>query len=1235
MRLKILEIENFGVYRDKRLEFSDAGLHVIYGANEAGKTTLLQLLRDTLFGFPHVSNYANMVSGREVAASCTLTLRDGDELRMRRRKGRKETVSGANISSGDPVREEQWEQILQGATPELFHNVFAFSLSELTRGQESLAHAKLSEALFGGGIGGLRRFQNLRQAVTNEAVEIYNPRGRNQVINQLLRRIGEQQREIREQVFLPSRFDQLQAEIEESESDRERYRQQLTVLRSQLERVRRLSQSQPLCRELAEVQAAWHSLHDVDVVPDGDQEKLERLTATLESLVADLAEDRRKIELLEATVKISDTLPVEEDLARWFAEAEQLYQQVDQIQGYRRDTPRRRAEAESLLQIVDGQVRQWLPGGDLKKLDSMPLRRLDAEKCRQWAERISRSVTKLETLEARREELVGEIELLQEILSAKNESAVARKPACVAGREYLRESTILDDLDEEHQRLADRLEAADRALASGLSDRDAETPITSETGPNETGPNETGVSETGDGTRAEFLWASLAPPAVSEAQGFQLSLTKVEDEFEDAKRELDRCLAEVVRLEEEIRDFVDRQAIPDPDQLTIKRSQRDAILQTLLQEARKGSTENIDELAGSYGEMVSQVDRLADQLLSSANEVARLQRQKQERSRATERAKVLQDQSQESEQRRDSVLNAWQRCCAMTGLNAITPSVFLDWRRQWELALETWLRWKEVGRRRRQAEIDCQRWMAIWKECCPDLHLSETSVQELEAEIERLQRFETERESAAKRLAELELKCEEIGKQLVKVEAEQTTIRGEWTHWQTANDLPSEWTPDLVAVVANELATLQGQAARASDLQRRADEMTNDMNSFVARLLDSCQAMADHFPHRAKELVEMVRADREAEATRELFRFLDDQRQLAQKRQLREEQRETLLNELEAKVARRKHIEGQLSDMYGQVGAADEAAFRQRIAQSTRRREVADRRQNLREKLLVLAGDVDIPSWQVECAASVGHDLADQESQLGGKLSDAESGLEASVQRVAILREQFAAASRATTALSASQHLESLRAELSAAVERWAPLMLAKELMDRALAQFEREHQPAMLTRVAQLLSHMTDGRYIQVTRRFDQGQSLVVQRDNGDYLLPEQLSTGTREQLYLAIRLAFVLHYCDQHEPLPIVMDDVLVNFDDRRARATIEVLENLSTDVQVILLTCHQRTVEMCGDVCANSSPIILGRANSPATSPATSDSISADTADDSPQPRRRRRPAPSAGQGTFFDS
>jgi uncharacterized protein YhaN len=100
----------------------------------------------------------------------------------------------------------------------------------------------------------------------------------------------------------------------------------------------------------------------------------------------------------------------------------------------------------------------------------------------------------------------------------------------------------------------------------------------------------------------------------------------------------------------------------------------------------------------------------------------------------------------------------------------------------------------------------------------------------------------------------------------------------------------------------------------------------------------------------------------------------------------------------------------------------------------------------------------------------------------------------------------------------------------------------------------------------------------------------LQVRQADGKLKEPHQLSTGTREQLYLAIRLAYVLHYCRDAEPLPIVMDDVLVNFDDQRSAATLEALIEVAAQIQLILLTCHSQTLELVQRRLPQLEPVTL---------------------------------------------
>jgi hypothetical protein len=92
------------------------------------------------------------------------------------------------------------------------------------------------------------------------------------------------------------------------------------------------------------------------------------------------------------------------------------------------------------------------------------------------------------------------------------------------------------------------------------------------------------------------------------------------------------------------------------------------------------------------------------------------------------------------------------------------------------------------------------------------------------------------------------------------------------------------------------------------------------------------------------------------------------------------------------------------------------------------------------------------------------------------------------------------------------------------------------------------------------------------------EGDLAVLDRRGGRKRLPE-LSRGTAEQLYLCLRLGLVAVFTLQSGPVPLVMDDVLVNFDPKRARAMARVLTAFSREqgVQVFLFTCHPGTRDL----------------------------------------------------------
>ena len=144
---------------------------------------------------------------------------------------------------------------------------------------------------------------------------------------------------------------------------------------------------------------------------------------------------------------------------------------------------------------------------------------------------------------------------------------------------------------------------------------------------------------------------------------------------------------------------------------------------------------------------------------------------------------------------------------------------------------------------------------------------------------------------------------------------------------------------------------------------------------------------------------------------------------------------------------------------------------------------------------------------------------------------------------------------------------------MHAALERYVEVRLAREVVAAAIARVRAAQQDPLVRRAGELFAAMTGGRFSGVeTDVDDKGAPVVVGRRTGGATVPvSALSDGSRDQLFLAFRLASLEVYCRATEPLPFVADDILVHFDDPRSAATLELLADFARTTQVLLFTHH----------------------------------------------------------------
>jgi uncharacterized protein YhaN len=167
-----------------------------------------------------------------------------------------------------------------------------------------------------------------------------------------------------------------------------------------------------------------------------------------------------------------------------------------------------------------------------------------------------------------------------------------------------------------------------------------------------------------------------------------------------------------------------------------------------------------------------------------------------------------------------------------------------------------------------------------------------------------------------------------------------------------------------------------------------------------------------------------------------------------------------------------------------------------------------------------------------------------------------------------------------------------LESRLEEELEQWRVLTLARGLVEDALGRFCAERQPAVLQRASSLFSRVTGGRYRQLAQVPGEDNGPVLLTDDGRRISPADLSRGTAEQLYLCQRLALADGLAERGTPMPLLLDDVLVNADPRRAEGMASaVADYAARGRQVLLFTCHPETAELLGRVAEDSKVLRLG--------------------------------------------
>ena len=234
-----------------------------------------------------------------------------------------------------------------------------------------------------------------------------------------------------------------------------------------------------------------------------------------------------------------------------------------------------------------------------------------------------------------------------------------------------------------------------------------------------------------------------------------------------------------------------------------------------------------------------------------------------------------------------------------------------------------------------------------------------------------------------------------------------------------------------------------------------------------------------------------------------------------------------------------------------------------------------------------VTGPAELDQWLTD-------DHVGDTSTLQQRLADACAATERLRSSLALARDRRGGIAAKVDATAKDRSTEPLQAELADVEQQLAAQLDRRRLLERTGLLLEetrlsvaRDHQPPVLRDASHWLTRLTDGRHTSITTTIDEARLEVHDADGGVWK-PERLSRGTREQVFLALRLALVRDLQRHGVQLPLVMDDALVNFDDDRARAAarvrVEFVSDQPGERQMLVFTCHAHVAEIFAEAQAS---------------------------------------------------
>lgn len=1152
MRILRLDIKAYGPFTDQVWEFDtdNPGLHIIFGPNEAGKSSSLRALKAWLFGFPEQTGddfchaYENLLVGG------SLVSRNGEQLTFYRRKRRKADLVDAtghpidvgNLSTFIPIRDQQ-----------VFETLYGIDHTSLVRGGEDILaqRGEIGQTLFSAGTG-ISSLKQIAEKLNADAEELFKKQGRKQKINESINRYKSIQKTIKEVTLHGRNWKTLVDELDSAEKRLKELDTRLATEERDRRRLERIRQALPQLLQRDKLLRSIEELREVVDLPPGFSEERRLAEEKCRYLKRDQEEVQRRLKELDEQ---AGNLAINQSLLDQGTVIRKLQKELGAYEKAMLDRPKLEGMCSTCRSDARLSLKQINPELDFSHIEELrpafgkrKLIRSQAAKHEEIQQDLRQAEKKTRKLD---QDLKATLEKLEKLPETTESPGL---------KQMLKQARQLGDIDTtvagKQQELDDIFRRCRQELAKlGLWKGDlSELP-------------------------------SLPLPLPETVTTYENRFQELASEIRETKKQRTDVVDRIHELQKQMRILQDGDQPPTEDDLLRVRAERDSGWQLLRRQWIDG--EDVSEavrqydaeldLPEAYELRINWADQTVDRLRREADRVHQHTVMKAEKASLEKQLSATEAFEQQLEDRRKALQDEWQGCWQPADIKPLSPREMFAWLSHVAALVSSIQSGQKIrgeiealhGQRTRCRQAVLDELPRLVKELAQDEQdLLSPVLERAEQILEQMEVGSRQRRDLEEKRIQLETEQARLREETDQTNAALKSWKQQWQDLMHPFGKNREFQPEEAADLLDHLQDCFGKLKEAEDFQKRISGIDSDAAAFtmtVSKLVDAVAPELADLP--VEQAVSRLDAD--------LKKASDNQKQQLENRK----ERQNLKSRFEKNTADTKMYEGILAEQCrtARVDAVEDLPSAEERSESRRRLQSA--LADVEQTLIEGADGLTIEELVKQAEEADSDELAVRISQIDRRIREE---LNPEIRRLSeSIGQKRTEIGRMDGNAMAADAMEEGTQELALMgrlVNRYVTLKLSTRILNKEIERFRAENQDPILRIASRYFQRLTLGSFQELRTDEDlQGNPVLVGlRIDGSRLFVEQMSTGTRDQLYLALRLASLEWKHQSGESMPFILDDILVNFDDNRSHAALQAMAELSKHIQVILFTHHRQVIE-----------------------------------------------------------